>query len=354
MSNFRAALRVCVVSLVFTPDAHLQAQSKTAADPEIDLQRYLAGIRAEREKSMQASRERQSNLDKLYSSAENSLSSKDYSAAEAAFRNLYIQEKPNDRGLRGLIRVYLAQNRAEEAIALVQRQFAIQPFNAELLLWFADTAEEAGSPEVAVTALTNQTLRVTPDVKFALLTRLSALQSKMARFPEAITSLRQALDLRPDDRSTSLALANAFRANGQDADAQRVYQDLLGALPTDPLELINCALDVGCNGGSGTIARVCAEFAHALQPEDSVVTEGFALVEARYNYADVPIFEDLTSKHPDSAAYRQDLAIALFANGKIDRALAEFREALKFAHSDDERSDIQARIDAIGSFPRSK
>ena len=106
----RTAVRLSAALLLTLAPALLPAQP--AADPETALQRYLKEIRGRDARDIA--------LNDLYAAAQASLAQKQYRDAEATFRKLYQQEPYRTRGLEGIARVYLAESRAADAIAVVE------------------------------------------------------------------------------------------------------------------------------------------------------------------------------------------------------------------------------------------
>jgi tetratricopeptide (TPR) repeat protein len=164
-------------------------------------------------------------------------------------------------------------------------------------------------------------LAVDPDQPIAL-HLLGVLTLAAGRPAEALALLRQALDLRPNNRETRLALADACAATGDRAQAIARYRDLLADDPGHAGALVNLANVLRDSGDAeGAIAACHA----ALATEPGLVqahsTLGSAFLLAGQAELACDAYRAATALAPDFAPGWVGLGMALMHRGLADEAL---------------------------------
>ena len=93
----------------------------------------------------------------LLQSAKSSLADGKYQDAEAAFRKLAEMEPSNPRGMMGVVAVYLAQKKDDEAIALLQAESKKNPTRPEYHFNIGEVAQRQAAPAIGEELLTLET-----------------------------------------------------------------------------------------------------------------------------------------------------------------------------------------------------
>lgn len=289
------------VGVLFAAVALVRAQSQHAVEAD-DIAGFLQSVR-----------EPAAQRDALFRSGVSSLSSGRYSEAEATFRRLMVQEQTGTRGLEGVARVYLAQNRNDEALALLQNEVAQHPARPDILLAFVHVAE------------------------------------KLRQYDAALGALRSGKELRPEDVNVSLEVARLLELSGREPEAIPTYREALGIDPLDGAALLRRASQLSESGGDLDVAVACAERARKLLPENLEVSASLAWIYLKKNMSSlaIPLFEDLVTKAPSIATHHYRLAMALYQSGNTARGMSELRTALECHPTESERKSIEDLI-AIG------
>lgn len=340
------AARVCALFVPLQLLSVLNAQQ--AAPPqtvrEDDVATYLANLREPALRRM--------NLDALSRSARTSLAAGRFRDAEEAYRTLIAQEPAQIRGLEGVARVYMAENRNGDAVAFL-RSAVIQNANREDILFaFVRVAQEVKEFDSAISALTAALDRFTDaGLKSEISSQLGGLYMLKSDFPSSIASFRHAIELRPANRLASVGLARALEASGQEAEATEVYRAALGVDPHDATSLFRRASTLANSGGDLDVAVVCAEMALQLSPNDAAISDLLAGIYLRQGMSQkaLAMFEELVMRAPDVWTHHFDLALALIASGDSERAMNELQAALRNNPPEEQRTRIQYLIDAEGA-----
>jgi tetratricopeptide (TPR) repeat protein len=87
-----------------------------------------------------------------FASGEESLSKGNYGQAEEIFKKLMAQDRGTG-AIEGLARVYVAENRPDEALSFLEKQVAQKPSRPDILFAFVRLAAEFHAFDPAITAL---------------------------------------------------------------------------------------------------------------------------------------------------------------------------------------------------------
>lgn len=214
----------------------------------------------------------------------------------------------------------LAQGKVDAAVACYEQALRVKPDyeaaadNLRLALWTQHRPQSA-----------EQRTTVSPQSRegFAALTR--ALDHYQAgRFAEAESLLRTII--RPDFVEAQLSLGNALFAQGKVDEAIACYKQVLRINPNHDMALDNLRIALQAQNKAG---RVAESGTAVLQPQEGLGTLAQALEHyqsGRFEEAESLLRSVL---RPDFVEAQLSLGNALFAQGKVDEAVACYEQALR-------------------------
>lgn len=304
------------------------------AQQQDDVAAYLDNLRAPSIRRM--------NLDALFQSGNASLFEGRYSEAEEIFRNLNMQEQ-DSRGLEGVARVYLAQNRNVEALTVLQSEVARNPARLDILFAFVRIAVQENAYDLALSALASA-LEGPWDARRRgeLYFRMGELYRQKSDPGASVASFRKAKELLPEDTNAKIQLAQALAASGQDVEASQTYRAVLGVDPHDGPALTQRASLLSTSGNLD-VAAECAELARKMSPDDPSLSDilGWIYIKKGMSKLAIPIYVALVDKAPLVSTYHYHFAMALGQTGDMAASQNELQAALKCNPSDDEREQIE-------------
>jgi tetratricopeptide (TPR) repeat protein len=335
------------VSALFATLGILGAQKLPPSAPqppqEDDVAAYLESLRGPAVQRM--------NLNALFLSGNASLSGERYSEAEETFRSLMAQEQLDTRGLEGVARVYLAQNRKDEALKFLQAEVAKRPARQDILFVFVRTAVKVNEYDLALVGLAKALERLSDARQRGdLYSRIGEIYRLKSDLGSSIAAFRKAKELLAEDPNAAIELAQVLEASGQEAEAVETYRSVLGVDPHDGSALLHRASLLSATNGDLDVAMSCAELARKLLPEDPGVSDtlGWIYLEEGMPKSAVPLYEELVTKSPEVSTYHYHLAMALLQAGDTAGEVSELQIALKGNPTDDEKERIQMMIAAGG------
>ncbi|PWU07497.1 MAG: hypothetical protein C5B51_09910, partial [Terriglobia bacterium] len=280
------------------------------------------------------------------------LGDRHFKEAETAFRRSYELNPANSRGLMGVVETYMAQNKGEEALAVLQAESRKAPDRSDYHVAMATAAVLSGKFDLAIHeyqtvlgSLTND-----PKARADVFLRLGETYRRKGDLPNAITSLQQARQTLPDSPVVLSTLALSLDGAGRRMEARQTYEAALKADPNNGVALNNLAFLIAESGGDLEQALTLAQKAKQLLPNLAEVSDTLGLIYLRKNLSDnaIDIFKQLVNKDPKQATYRYHLGMAFSQKGDRPRALQELQQALKQNPSKEEREKIQQLMSRLG------
>jgi len=339
------------VGLLFATLVILCAQQvPPAAPPDDDVTAYL------RERRGPALR--RAAADDLVRAGYVALGLKAYAEAEDDFRKA-MDLTPfsdsgmvyfSDGGIRGVARVYLAQNRKDDAFRFLQAEIAKTQYDVGAVNVLVDIALETGDSNIALEALA-KTTQYTPT--FLQEAKIYRLQGDLE---SAIGAMRKAQAMSPGDTTVNIALARDLIAAGHTEDGSHIFQTLLKVDITDATAVQGRCAELASGDNSDRIlSLVCAQYAAALKPDDPDVMEAlaWAYVSQFVPSQSIPVYETLVELAPQNYLYHFHFAMALAQQGYStkDHQLAELKSALACNPPDGVKANIQIMIDQLAKLP---
>ena len=274
----------------------------------------------------------QSPADKLFQSGTAALAAKNYAAAEEAFRKCRELDPKNIRGLLGLVETYLAQNRSEQAIHLLETESAADPANRDLTMALGNIYvrtekwDQAISQFQKVLDATDKQSKAAGEVYL----RIGETYRRKGDMPSAISALRNARLALPDDVRVLSALAVTLDAVSS-WEAQQAYEDALRVAPDNAVVLNNLAFSLAEHGGDLDRALSLARRAQRLAPTVPEVADtlGWIYLKKDMAYEARAAFAPLVQKQPGNTGFRSHLATALEWRNETSPALRALAKALR-------------------------
>lgn len=279
------------------------------------------------------------------------LADKKFPEAEESFRKSYQLNTANSRGLMGVVDTYIAQNRSEQALALLQAESEKAPNRADLHVAVATAAVMAQKFDLAIAqyqtvlGLVGEGAGSRADVYL----RLGDTYRLKGDLANAVTSLEQARKLAPENPAVLGTLALALDTAGRKSDARQVYEAALKVEPNNAIALNNLAFLMADNGGDLDQALSLAQRAKRLLPNLPEVSDTLGMIYLRKNLSDnaLDIFRDLVNKDP-RPLFRYHLGMAFSQKGDKPRALEELQQALKGKPTKEEKEKIEQLMSRLG------
>ncbi|MBS1856297.1 MAG: tetratricopeptide repeat protein [Acidobacteria bacterium] len=275
-----------------------------------------------------------------------------YKEAEDAFRRSYQLNPANSRGLMGVVETNMAQNKPDEALALLQAESDKAPNRVDLLVALANTAVRAGKWDFAVQTYQRALglMGKDPKAQGDIYLRIGETYRRKGDLPSAVQALQKARETMPQDPLVLSTLALTLDGAGRRAEARQVYEATLKIQPDNAVVLNNLAFLLAENGGDLDDALTKATRAKQLLPSLAEVSDTLGWIYLKKNLPDqaIDIFKDLVAKQPDHSTYRYHLAMAYSQKGDKSRAIEQLKEALKANPPSEEKKKIQDLIQRLG------
>jgi len=292
-----------------------------------------------------------------------------FAEAEAAFRRVVEIEPGELRGYVGVVQSFMAQKKADEAIAYLSAESAKQPLRMDLHVVTGDTAARAGQYDLALKEFRMVLAQLDPKAESPIEVARGAPGATLNLAPDpnpVAESLRilTLKDLTPKGAAgLHLRMAEVYRAKqdhvsavsewqkvsealpktawvlanlgmeqdsgGKRAEAIKSYRETLELMPGNALVLNNIAFLISDTGGDLQEAQRFAHRAASLAPGNVEImdTEGWIALKLGYVDDAMGTFARLVLRQPARVEFRKHLALALVEK-KVPRT-PEFDELIK-------------------------
>src|SRR5579864_8117962 len=274
-----------------------------------------------------------------------------YKKAEDAFRKVLEHEPDNVRALLGVVQVYRAQAKYDEAIRLLQAQIQKDPARLDYHFAIGDIALQGGMYDLALREFLGVLNRVDKFSPAAgdLYFRIGQAYFRKGELDFSIIFLRQARDLQPRNALILTALGTALNQVGQKEAAEATYRWALNADANNFQALNNLAFLLAENGSDLNAALDYAERARRLFPKLQAASDTLGWVYFKKNMIDeaIGILRDVVKENPADALYRYHLAAALDKKGDHPAAIEELKAALKSNPSKEDEQKIKDLLASI-------
>jgi len=232
------------------------------------------------------------------------------------------------KGYLGLATTYSSQRQFDEAIGVLQEGLRKWPDSVQILSQQGTTEALAGRYDFAIGHFQDLLKSDPKSAQWRL--RIAECYDLKGDINKATEYYQQAHDLVPADPAIAMTLADALARSRHTAEAVRIYQGVLKALPDNITASNNLAFLLADTGGDLNEALKLAKQAWEKYPNDSRFSDTIGYIYLKQGQADSALqtFGNLARKNPGVAVYRYHYGMALAAKGDKTGAKKELQAAL--------------------------
>jgi tetratricopeptide (TPR) repeat protein len=277
---------------------------------------------------------------------------KHYPEAEARFRKYYVPGRGDIRSLEGLVAVYRAQKRLDQAVVLLKQDVEKGPQYGQVRQLLASVAAEAGNYDLAIEQY-RLLARSQPEAPAIALQLGLACQAKGDR-DCALSEFERAKSLAPGNAAVWGFLGKALEDSGRKPEAIASYHQSLQLDQRDPWVKNNLAYLIADSAGDLNEALKLAGDAVRQNPGNAAFNDtlGWVYLRKKDFQSAIHVFEWARDRSPQTVDYRIHLGQALLASGNRDQARSELETALHLPSTPAERRAIQDLLDGRSSRNR--
>ena len=279
------------------------------------------------------------------------LAERKFKESEDAFRRSYQLNPANSRGLIGIVETYMAQNKADEALKILQTESDKAPNRSDLLMLMGNTAVRAGKFDFGIQTFNRMLGQAEKGAKQGdLYLRIGETYRRKGDANSAVQALQKARETMPASVTVLSTLAIVLDEASRKPEAKQVYEATLKIEPNNPVVLNNLAFLLAETGGDLDDALTKAQRAKQMLPALHEISDTLGWMYLKKNLPDsaIEIFKDLVSKEPNHSTYHFHLGMAYSQKGDKTKALGQLREALKYNPPKAEKDSIQQLITRLG------
>jgi tetratricopeptide (TPR) repeat protein len=258
-----------------------------------------------------------------------------FQEAEDLFRQIYILDPQDPRGIIGLVESYVSEGRPADAVQFAQEEAAKHPERTDLRTALADLYVRTDQDDRAIAEFQELlALDRNPTHQADLLFRLGEANRRKGDLNEALRLFQAAADANPKDTKALtralLQIALLLDGTGRRDEAGPVYEQILKVQPDQPVALNNLAYIVAEQGTDPGRALDLAQRAARQIKDSPEVQDTLGMAYLKKNQPDqaVAAFRAALQSQPQNAAFHYHLGLALLPIGERDAAIQEFQTAL--------------------------
>jgi tetratricopeptide (TPR) repeat protein len=279
------------------------------------------------------------------------LTERKFAEAETSFRKSYDLNPSNARGLMGVVETYIAQNKAGQAVTMLQAESEKAPKRTDLRIALATSAVVARQFDLAIAQYREVLGLLGNDAaaKGDVYLRLGETYRLKGDYTNSVATLEQGRKLKPEKAVILSTLALSLESAGRMSEAKQAYEDALKLDPNNGVAMNNLAFLMADSGGDLDLALKYAQRAKQMMPAVPEVSDTLGMIYLRKNLSDdaIDIFQGLVTKN-DRATFRYHLGMALSQKGDKPRALEQLHRALQENPSQQEKEQIQQLMNRLG------
>jgi tetratricopeptide (TPR) repeat protein len=270
---------------------------------------------------------------------------KKYKEAEDVFGKLRRSGSDDLGPTQGLVEAYSAENRADEALKLLQDELRKSPSSVPLQMLLADAAASQGKLDLAVSQYQQLLSRNPKSAELRL--RLGDVYRRKADWNNAIAMFQQAHQLAPNLAATELA--SSLESAGRSGEARALYEQLVRQRPNDPFLQNSLAFTIVETGGNLEEAQQLAQRALEKVPGQLhfADTLGSVYLKKKMTGSAVQIFRNLVRQDSKNPTFHYHLGMALLETGDQAGAKSELKEALAYQPSSIQKQRISELISKL-------
>ena len=279
------------------------------------------------------------------------LTEKKYKDADESFRRAYQLNPANPRGLLGVVENYLAQNKPDEAMKILQTESDKAPDRMDLKMLLANTAARLGKFDQSIEVYTVVLAKAQKGLEQAdIYLRIGEAYRRKGELDKAIQAMQKARENAPGNVVVLSELAIVLDAASRKPEAKQVYEAALKLDPNNAVVLNNLAFLLAETGGDYDDALTKAQRAKQISPALHEISDTLGWIYLKKSRPEdaIDVFKELVAKEPHVSTYRFHLGMAYKQKGDKTKALEQLKEALKLSPAQEEKGKIQQLINDLG------
>lgn len=262
--------------------------------------------------------------------------------AEKVFSSFYRPGLANLRPLEGLVLVAQLRKTPQVALALLEKENALQPAHPRIAWMYADALMRQNMPAPAVPVI-EKALKENAQHPELLLSYSRALEG-VRKFSLSESVARQLLAIPGVEPLAAKArLAEVLQIQGKNKEAIALYQELTKLDGRNPVFLNNLAFLLAEEKQNLDQARALVNTALKQAPGNPQVLDTLALIEIQSGRPTEALSQltKLSKALPGDAGIHYHLGLALQQTGKAEQARAAFEVALKNGPTEHQAAQIK-------------
>lgn len=251
-----------------------------------------------------------------------------FKEATELFQNLRKDQGDDPRGVAGLAETYVAQDRANEALQLLNTANGAHSDSPLFRLELARVAIRAHNYKLA--AQTYEGLASRNPKALDLTLSLGEAYQLDGNLPRAITTFQDASKIAPKDPTPLVFLGAVLWKANRLQEANESYRHALQLQSSNPSTMNNLAFFLAETGGNLDEALRLVQGSIEKDPQNPNFkdTLGWIYLKRNMTGSALQVFANLARQYPDEPLFRYHWGVALFRSGEKARARSELTAAL--------------------------
>lgn len=275
-----------------------------------------------------------------------------FQEAEELYRQLYILDPEDSRGLTGLVESYMSESRPDDAIQLMKEETAKRPDRTDLKTMLSSLYVRTAQFDLAIAELQgilDASKNLSPAATADLLFRLGETNRRKGDLDEAIRLFRASLAANPKDTHPLVQLALLLDGTGRRDQAVPIYEQILKFDPNNAIALNNLAYLKAERGVDLDEALDLAQKAAAKVKDSPEIQDTLGWAYLKKNMPDeaAAAFRVALQSQPNNPSFHYHLGLAILPIGQSEAAIQEFRTALAERPSRDDENQIHDLLNKI-------
>ncbi len=275
-----------------------------------------------------------------------------FQEAEDLYRQIYLLDPADPRGVVGLFETYMSEHRPDDAVELMRTESAKYPERTDLRIFLANLYVRTEQYDLAIAELqsaldTGKNLGA--EAKAGLVFRLAEAHRRKGDLNEALRLFQAAAAADPKDTQALLAAALILDGTGRSDQAAPLYEQILRLQPKHSVALNNLAYIVAQRGADPDRALALAQQAAQANKDSPDIedTLGWAYVKKNQPDDAIVAFRKALQTAPDNPIFHYHLGVALVQIGERDAAIHELQNALDNHASSQDAEKIRELLQRI-------
>ncbi len=259
---------------------------------------------------------------------------KDYTAARRWYEQSFRTDPSSVDALSGLVGVDLVSNRPNDALARVRAELAKNPKRTPVILLLAKTYGVTKDLPKAEETL-RQAIEIDPD-NLEAYGMLGQLLYQQGRLDDGRKGFEEIIERQPRSIPAHTMVAIILRQQGRVDEAAERYKKILSIDPQAAVAANNLAWIYAEQGNNYDEAIMLARTAKKKLPDHAEVSDTVGWVYYRAGQPNmlklgIPYLEESVAKQPQNPLYRYHLGAAYARFGRTAEARTELQQALKIS-----------------------